>query len=80
MLLEHGGLIMFCSEDIECLEQQHNSCALVGDGVLELLFLLLTVFACAVHLHNLHNEGLDGQFQILNLGLKVTLLTLLFLR
>ena len=82
---------MFCSEDIECLGQQHNSCALVGDGVLELLVLLLTVFACALHLHlhhgslylqllNLHNEGLDGQIQILNLGLKVTLLTLRLLR
>ena len=57
MLLGHGGLIIFCSEDIECLEQQHNACTLVGDGLLELLVLLLTVFACALHLH-LHHGNL----------------------
>ena len=50
-------LIIFCSEDVECLEQQHNACALVGDGLLELLVLLLTVFACALHLH-LHHGSL----------------------
>ena len=73
---------------LECLGGRHNTCALIGNGHLELLALFLTVFACSLHLRlhlcnlslqqpNLHSDGLDGQFQVLNFGLTARLLALL---
>ena len=75
-----------CSENVECLGERRNACALIGDGQPEFLA-LFSVFVCSFHLRlqlcnlglqllNLHSASLDGQFQVRNLGLTARVLAL----
>merc|ERR1719198_673121 len=92
LLLQKGSLLLLVEalENLEGSIQELLRCALVCNGLLELFVLLFTVLASSLHLDlrflnlrlqavNVCGKGLDGHFQIFNLGEKIGLLTFLLL-